>query len=395
MSRLSEYESLQGKNIYFETENRIETKQDFNDLWRELTRLYRSKEYLFRGVDEAKYKLYTSSQRFWVTQELNKQNNRYHEFIKRLIAESRQWNRSTISKLLEANGIRNDVFAYLSYMQHFRVPTPLLDFSYNPFVALFFAVDSLQAYPSDREIDNYCSLYVTNSSNEYFQDMKNALEISLKGGFLKEEDFYDRMSTHPTQLIETDNPIFKVLNNTNIINQEGLFFYNNHPVYPIEEIYYQNIQEVQQYLDEYEFKESKYAPHFARCINIHKGLKEYILTKLATKGIDSEYIYPNIEKLAGYAVTKALAFDDTTFELEEAREHVKRAHIQEAIDTVIEYTTRNEVIQLDEATSLSGRFKQLRTQRRKGIIEQEAYDVEWSRIVSALLDVINELMKSE
>lgn len=390
MSRLSEYQTLSEKNKHFFTGDTIvNTKQEFNELWRELSTLY-NKEKLFRGVGEAKYKLYTSSQRFWMAKEVNKQTDFYHQFIKRLIAESRKWNQSTISKLLEASGISNDVFAYLSYMQHFRVPTPLLDFSYNPFIGLFFAVDSLQEYPSDKIIDNYCALYIADTSNRYYHDMGEALEMSLKGNNNQEDVFYDSISSHPIQLIETDNPVFRVLNNTNIINQEGLFFYNNHSVYPIEDVYYQNIENIRNLLNEEEFNQKGYTTHFARCINIHKGLKEYILAKLETQGINSYYIYPKIENLADYATKKALAYDDTNtiFELDEAKSYIAKARTKEAIDILMKYSQKNRSIQLNETIILASSFNNLKQQYYSGVIDYEVFAIESNKIAAALLEII-------
>lgn len=390
MSKLSEYQTLSDKNKHFFTGDTIvNTKQEFNELWRELSNLY-NKEKLFRGVGEAKYKLYTSSQRFWMAKEVNKQTDFYHQFIKRLIAESRKWNQSTISKLLEASGISNDVFAYLSYMQHFRVPTPLLDFSYNPFIGLFFAVDSLQEYPSDKIIDNYCSLYIADTSNRYYHDMGEALEMSLRGNNNQEDVFYDCISSHPIQLIETDNPVFRVLNNTNIINQEGLFFYNNHSVYPIEDVYFQNIENIRKLLNEEEFNQKGYTTHFARCINIHKGLKEYILAKLETQGINSYYIYPKIENLADYATKKALAYDDTNtiFELDEAKSYIAKARTKEAIDILMKYSQKNRSIQLNETIILASSFNNLKQQYYSGVIDYEVFAIESNKIAAALLEII-------
>ncbi|WP_284461762.1 FRG domain-containing protein, partial [Chryseobacterium sp.] len=86
-----------------------------------------------------------------------------------LISATKKWNNEVVKKLLINSGIdENNDLAYLSYMQHFGVPTPFLDYTNNPYVALFFAIDGINFTPSDNEIDNYFSLYFTYKTNTAF-----------------------------------------------------------------------------------------------------------------------------------------------------------------------------------------------------------------------------------
>jgi len=141
MSRLYEYRNFNEKGKFFiDGDLVINTKDEFDKCFEEITNEELIGRFSFRGCGEAKYKLYSSSQRFWIEKELDKCFD-YNSFVLKLIENSKEWNNKTISKFFNPRGIDfSNSIAYLSYMQHFNVPTPLLDFTENPCVGLFFAV---------------------------------------------------------------------------------------------------------------------------------------------------------------------------------------------------------------------------------------------------------------
>jgi hypothetical protein len=55
---------------------------------------------------------------------------------------------------LAAPSVPADELSWLALMQHYAVPTRLLDFTYSPFVALYFAIRSLEAYRVRRRPDS-------------------------------------------------------------------------------------------------------------------------------------------------------------------------------------------------------------------------------------------------
>ena len=77
--------------------------------------------------------------------------------------------------------------------------------------------------------------------------------------------------------------------NFNIINQEGLFIFNNHPTEPLEYLFKgkDNIEEGDTF-------------HLTKitCIDIHKNLVEHIRALLNSKGVTNKFIYPQEEDLA-------------------------------------------------------------------------------------------------
>jgi hypothetical protein len=132
--------------------------------------------FIYRGVSEAKRKLYNSAQRLYMGQDLHLQvpedhiSDHYKKFIDQLIESAKNWNNGAIKNLLLNSDImENNALAYLSFMQHYGVPTPFLDYSSDPYVALFFAIDNASYRPSNREIDNYFSFYYTYSNKSRFK----------------------------------------------------------------------------------------------------------------------------------------------------------------------------------------------------------------------------------
>jgi len=309
MSRLSEYATLAEKDAFFEEGSiTINTKEEI-DIQLEKLAYYNDQEYIFRGCSEAKFKLYTSAQRYWIEKELRKQGVYYHTFVKRLIKNCKEWNNRTIFAFFNKNGINtNNSLAYLSYMQHYSVPTPLLDFTDSPYIGLFFALENARTYSSDREIDNYCSLYVIDRRSTYFHSTMKRFDIELEEGDIKEIDYDKNLSTFPIILVTPDKSTYKIINNTNISNQEGLFFYNNSPTEPVEKVYFEALDAIRTDIGDEKFYAEKYKSKFAICLNIHKNLREYVLLNLKEKAdITPEFIYPDNRDLYKFTLENTLA----------------------------------------------------------------------------------------
>ena len=175
-------------------------------------------------------------------------------------------------------------------MQHFGVPTPLLDFTFNPYVALFFAVDNIQYLPSDNEIDNYFSLYYTYSDAYVFDSWKYVFDKSLE----KKSISYESIEANCMNILLPENELYKIMNSVNIINQEGLFFYNNHPWYPLERTYNDYVTSLKKDLGKKIFDELLMLETISGCFNIHKSLVPAIKARLSSMGINRNYIYPDL-----------------------------------------------------------------------------------------------------
>lgn len=294
---LEEYTTIEEKGEFFKNgEVKIDTGID--EMFDKL-RIFKEKgtDFIFRGSSEAKYRLYSSAQRLYINQELHRQvssdkiSEHYIKFVEGLIDNCKSWNNGVVSKLLQNSGIdENNAVAYLSYMQHFGVPTPFLDYSYNPYVALFFAIDNLSYTASDNEIDNYFSLYYTFTNSTIFERWRYVFNDKLK----KEDISYKSIDSNSMSIILPDEELYKIINSVNIINQEGLFFYNNHPWYPLERTYNEYIVDVKEEIGEEAFKKLLSPETISGCFNIHKSLIPAIKKKLNELGINDSYIYPDM-----------------------------------------------------------------------------------------------------
>lgn len=314
MATLKQYASFEEKERYF-VNGSAKIIINIDKIFSRLDDLQKNGDFIFRGVDEAKYMLYNSAQRHYLTSELFRhaapgdEAGHYDKFVGGLIDECKQWNNFTVKNLLAASGIdENNSLAYLSYMQHFGVPTPLLDFTYDPYQALFFAVNTANTYSSDKEIDNYFSLYYTYYNSTIFEGWRGAFNSDeYTAGSSKLN--YDVVSKSIAHIVLPQDEAYKILNNTNIINQKGLFIYSSKPDEPLEELYSEHVAFVRQGLTESLSKEQIddlfISDHFAGCFNIHKSFIPYIKMKLAERGITPDFVYPDPYKIKGSALSKA------------------------------------------------------------------------------------------
>ncbi|QTD37701.1 FRG domain-containing protein [Polaribacter batillariae] len=295
--QLEEYSEIKEKEEFF-VNGGSKINHNINKIFAEIEK-FKSEgtNFVFRGCSEAKYRLYNSAQRIYIQQELHKQvpsdsiAEHYRDFITELIKICRSWNNGVIERLLESTGIDpNNALAYLSYMQHFGVPTPLLDYSYNPYVALFFAIDGLVYKPSDKEIDNYFSFYYTFTNSTVFESWKYVFDENLK----KVDITYEKIDENDMAILLPDEELYQIMNSVNIINQEGLFFYNNHPWYPLERTYKEYTDFLLKEWGQEKFDKLMTVRTFSGCYNIHKSLIPAIKEKLSEMGINKNHIYPDM-----------------------------------------------------------------------------------------------------
>ncbi|NOT74961.1 MAG: FRG domain-containing protein [Cyclobacteriaceae bacterium] len=319
------YPTLADKVTHFDSIN-IDNRTDLDSLINEWTRKDDSKSVIFRGLNEAKYKLINSAQRFWIGEELDKLGRSYLEFIQSEVENAKSFQNNLLQKFFNAFGHPAYDLSILSFLQHYKAPTPLLDFTYNFDCALFFGTDGLRHYPSS-DIDNYFSVYAINTKegefpsiinhinsiisqiDSIFQDDKNsnidATNILKNLKELQYQTFHELKlfylpgySSSGVRFSLLTQPTFNLVynqHNLNVINQEGLFVFNSDPTHPLEDYFSGGL---------FSGFQSTFDLPKMKCWNIHKSLNEYVIRYLTENRpipINREFIYPQEEFIASSA----------------------------------------------------------------------------------------------
>lgn len=159
------YKTLEEKRDFWSSDlqklsyKRIDTLDEFRDFYVNHSNLG-YKPYIFRGVNEAKYKILTSLQVAYSLSHINKITYEERNELVQVELEHVRDNKCKYCKQGQLpNGLEDIDFLYISFLQHFGLYTPMLDFSYNLDKALFFAQDNMKQMPLQNDIDNYVSLY--------------------------------------------------------------------------------------------------------------------------------------------------------------------------------------------------------------------------------------------
>lgn len=306
MGSLSEYNNLKEKSQYYNCTT-IDNIQDFENIFQDIVQ--HQSEYVFRSVNEARFKLYSSAQRQWIWNDLFKNYHSYEDYINSRIVLVQ--NHQDIISFFSNNKISLNDFAILALLQHYGQPSPLVDFTYNPHLSLFFAFDRVRPGATGNEIDNYVSLYRLKHTHPCFCSIQKVNEYGAVtlSNTLKDLGI-------PISQIDTKKVLFDIQNltykqyadigiilvhgdkmgitnikipslgfactynitNPNLKNQEGLFMLNTTENEPLGELVR---------------KKHRYVSPLIDCYNINKKLESHIRkTYLNPLGIDCSMIYP-------------------------------------------------------------------------------------------------------
>lgn len=185
MRELGAYNSLEELKEYFDVEY-INTVCDFYAL---LKQTQKDENVLYRGVCSARYKMYSSAQRFY-HENRNAFGFEYTKFISKLYEVSQSIDNGYLRKLYDdlqkdnyiqyevADKDRKSERIYLDYnpiwafhtLQHFTQCSPFLDFSTHFYIALYFAAQDISPLWSNcvPDIDNYIEIVLLKESVELY-----------------------------------------------------------------------------------------------------------------------------------------------------------------------------------------------------------------------------------
>jgi hypothetical protein len=335
---LPQYKSFEEKNQFFKpsshyTDNKIQDIKSFDTWYHDFSRPYAHPtakyDFFFRGMKDARYQLFNAAQREWLTNNVEQwaQNtDGYLSFIKNLIAEAKAL--KIFEKVLAYHQIDYKTeadFPILSILQHYGAPTPLMDWSYNLDVALYFATEEVNTTTASEGIDGYFSIYVIKKSSqsgalrnifEYSGGKFPSLDVFRKEKFapgassnvlcyisdfeINPQDAPKLHSAIPSRQQHGRQRPVTTYYNHNIIPQEGFFLFNPYPDRPLEACFSENSRQ----LATATYGKKKLAPFL--CYNIRKDLAEYIRRKIKFKGIDYGYIYPDLRTFVKMAKDNTL-----------------------------------------------------------------------------------------
>jgi hypothetical protein len=334
MAEIPIYKDLEEKREFFSNGKSesfvIKTKKDLDHWFKELQEdevKESSKDataLIYRGVTEAKYKMYTSAQRLWITNEMRQwAGSSYLQFINTLIEKAKS--RPVVKEVfkLYAYSLKEREFPILSLLQHYGAPTPLLDWSYDVNVAFYCSVDGVESRTGNGDaVGNYFSMYKINK-RKYPNELLNIIDIAGERTF---PGFVDFMSFGDGENDPMKNGIFYISDferygeslfggkgtqrlsvkskkpyttvfNQNIIPQKGMFIFNPFSTKSLEEVF--NVPDLA------EGSNLRLGPF--ECFNIHKDLAEYLRRKLANRrDISRSFIYPSMVDEAAKAKEDAL-----------------------------------------------------------------------------------------
>jgi hypothetical protein len=308
MPQAPNYTSKAEKNAVFKEIGYIHYKEEVDEFFNHLAS-DRKQGFFYRGIKRAGYKLYTSGQRYWI--ESGKAGGRFrdhHQMYTNRLYDLRTRDDLPFKELFKRWGIdSNDDLAMLSLLQHYGGVTPFLDLTEDPYVAMYFAVEEREREPDEpTELDEYSAIYtfprdLVDVLNRAFQQ---AVENQRERGDLdagrvySEYRFFSQgyfLIMHHKWVEKHLGPKHgKLLNNLNIIRQQGLFAYNSTEDLPIPEA-----------LKEFEKSFRKpntpgiWVSEQLKCLNIHVSLAPYIRERLAalTPAYISDYVKPDLKKI--------------------------------------------------------------------------------------------------
>lgn len=283
---------------------RIESEKDVLELFHWLSKAKEKGYMIFRGTTESYYKHYSHSQRqFSPLMHTAESYELFYELIIDSVEYAKKWNHGTIKNYLMKRGIEDNFFAYLSLMQHYGIPTPLIDFTRNPYVALFFATRKVIDHNKKGDIKDYCSLYFINRHYQYLNSFRrhfeNTIEVNLKNGYSKERAFFYGLRFTPHLIIDETDNLFQINNNINIVNQEGLFILNGEPHQPLEDKHSLQMEMRNKNLKKKHTDEENYlSTKLFGCWEIHKSMNPFIFNKIYEEmGITYSFLFPDMQKL--------------------------------------------------------------------------------------------------
>lgn len=179
---------------------------------------------------------------------------------------------------------RKNDWEVLFFMQHYRIPTRLLDWSENPFIALYFALTSahFEIDNKKKEYNNDVAIWILDPVIWNRESLKN---FSYDKGVLSvEESFVNsyKPRTPFGNIPQKPVAIFGTHNSSRIVSQRGVFTVFGKEIQPMEKTY----------IDE------KFPQDCLIKLNFPKEKINSLLNSLTALGMTDSVVYPDLEGLS-------------------------------------------------------------------------------------------------
>lgn len=305
------------KNIYHDENGNPYTDDELNEL-PEIKIL--NTNLMYRGVKEARYKIFTSAYREWYTGEFDKIGIDFKHFVQRLVDAIRA--NSLLKNYYKSLRIETNDLLYMSMLQHYCNHSPMLDLTHNLDVAIYFALDGMKSSNMGSELGDYFSIYafdVFHAAKEW-----NPIDLFLIDGQESAQRLiaeYRARNNTPLDTTQVDNvdDFTKWINPANGSGLSDIQLYllknplHSSFVFPSiittgEGIYWSNLNLIAQEggfllynngdipLEEYILHKTDVWVRPITCYNIRKMLKDEIIREGYLK-LKKEDIYPDMNKL--------------------------------------------------------------------------------------------------
>lgn len=313
---MQQYEDLEEKAGHFLQSQTVSTPEELDAALNVSQGMVDNKTLhtVFRGVHEAKYKLYNSFQRMWFEYGFNESDRDPFQFVQDMINYCFN-DEHVLFKYFKQLGVICNDWLILSFLQHYGGASPLLDFSKNYKVALYFLCKGLKPYYGKNETGHYASIYYYKyvDAGKKFKSVKNlAEEIVEKNPHINKVEIWKNdlsfsslmkrppattpviIPVYPNRTnIKTPNKVIAThftAANINVTSQEGEFVCNMEVEKPLEDVF------------------QKDGTKYISCLNIHKGLCQYIIDKYLDGSLEKHdsTFFPSEERIARDALNVTL-----------------------------------------------------------------------------------------
>lgn len=300
-------DNLFGVNQYF-----TEAHHFFHFIDIIIKELMSNHSFIFRGVGRASYRLFNKAQRNFMANPINDGKNEaiYHSSVLEMLEKAKALEQNVLSDYFNSFGVKENDVAILSFLQHYGAPTPLLDWTYDIYVAIFFAINDLEkveyemTYSKDEKIvEDFFSIYWMREDMPQYM-MNDYKKLSI---YSRDKATYQtlkrRKVAHISEIYKNGKPKLFLQNNLRILKQKGIFIYNNSSHLPLEEVFFTHsfmYYLVRSPQDDLVCR----SPIF--CMNVHKSLAPVIKKEITKKGYNKVSMLLDAKRLALLAVPKNL-----------------------------------------------------------------------------------------